>query len=464
MKLISRVLDGFTNVVAQLGTARDKTSFSSYAVRLIDRNVLYAAYQTAWLPQAIVDIPADDAVRKWRSWQAEQSQIEALEKEEKRLNVREKVRDSYRAARLFGGACIYLRTRDTDPAKPLDPERIGQGALLGLTVLTPSQITPDAINRDIASPYYGRPEFYRLNGDRATVRVHASRLVVLQGVPQIDVSLAIEGWGGSSLLAVMDAVTQADSTSANIAALVFEAKVDVFRFKGMADFLRSGGPDAEKVLASRLASQAVLKGINGAVVLDLDDEYEQKSATFASLPDVWDRFMLNVAGAARIPVTRLFGRSAAGLSGSGEGDERVYFDRISALQDLEIEPAMTVLDECLIRSALGSRPPEVWYTWNPLRQISETDRANIFKTTADAARALAGSAAGELLPLDALSDSLVNELVEQGVLPGLEQKIEEYGSLSEQATEEEPGDLVAEAAATDAATRNEGKDGAGRAV
>ena len=444
------------NVVAQLGTARDKSAYSGYSLALIDRNQLYAAYRTAWLPQAIVDTPADDAVRKWRAWQADQEQIEAIEAEEKRLNVRENVRDSYRAARLFGGACIYMRTRDTDPLKPLDPSRVGRGGLLGLTILTPNQLAPDQINRDIASPFYGRPEFYTLTGDKGHVKVHASRLVVFHGVPQLDVSLATDGWGDSALLAVMDAVTQADGASANIAALLFEAKIDVFRFKGMADFLKNGGPDADTALAKRLASQALLKGINGAVVLDHEDEYEQKSASFSSLPEVWDRFMLNVSGAARIPVTRLFGRSAAGLSGQGDGDERVYFDRIQALQELEIQPAMAVLDECLIRSALGERPPEVWYTWNPLRQISETDRATIFKTTADAARALAGPQAGELLPLDALSDALVNELVEQGVMPGLEQKIAEYGSLAEQGVDETPAEQIegqGGVAAADAAPR-----------
>lgn len=437
----AHVWDGFTNVVANLGTARDKAAHSAYALPMLDRQQLLVAYRSTWLAQAIVDVPADDAVRKWRAWQATPDQIGAIEAEEGRLRVRETVRDAIKAARLFGGAAIYIGTGDANPAEPLRPDRTGRGGLLTLTTLTPNQIAAEALNRDIASGYYGRPEFYTLAGERGQVRVHASRLVVLHGVPQIDVSMATDGWGDSVLMAAMRAVKDADSASANIAALLFEAKVDVFRFKGMAQALQQG-PEADMALANRLASQALLKGINGAVVLDRDDEYIQKSASFGGLPDVWDRFMLAVSGAARIPVTRLFGRSAAGLSGSGDGDERVYFDRVQATQELEIQPAMSALDECLIRSALGSRPPEIFYRWNPLRQITESERATIFKTTADAARALAGAQAGELIPVEALSDALVNELVEQGVLPGLEQAIEDYGSLAEQ---DDDGD--AEAAA-----------------
>ena len=96
-----------------------------------------------------------------------------------------------------------------------------------------------------------------------------------------------------------------------------------------------------------------------------------------------------------------------------------------------------MLDDCIIQIALGSRPPEIWFEWRPLRQVSEQERANIFKTTADAARAIAGAQAGELIPVEALSDALVNEFQEQGMLPGLDTAIAEYGTLGEQDDEGE---------------------------
>ena len=37
-----------------------------------------------------------------------------------------------------------------------------------------------------------------------------------------------------------------------------------------------------------------------------------------------------------------------------------------------LTPAMSVLDEVIIRSALGSRPPEIYYEWNILWQLSAT--------------------------------------------------------------------------------------------
>jgi len=427
------VADGLVNVAANLGTQRDKAAFSAYQYAPLGFEQLLASYRSAWLPRAIVDIPAQDATRKWRAWRAEADQITKIEKIEKRLRVRETVLQALIAARLFGGAAIYISTGERAADKPLDASKVRE--IKGLVVLTPMQMNPGQINRDIYSDYYGRPEHYELQSQGGSpIRIHASRLVVFEGASVPDITNQYSGWGDSVLQSTMDAVLQADSANANINSLIFEAKVDVFRFQGLMTQL---GANQDDMVVKRMSAQATIKGINGAVVLDKEDEYSQKSASFASLPDLMDRFMNNVAGASRIPVTRLFGRSSVGLSGTGDGDERVYFDHINHLQTTEIEPALHMLDECLIWTALGSRPEDIFYTWNPLRQVTEKERADIFKTTADAARAIAGTQAGELIPVDALSDALVNELVEQGVMPGLEAKVEEYGNLYEQREEDE---------------------------
>lgn len=432
MGIIKNFADGLVNIVANLGTGRDKAAHNQYVDTLLAGPALLAAYRNSWLARAIIDYPAEDSTRKWRQWRAEAEQITKIERLEKALHLKRRVQDAVTAARLYGGSAIYLNTKTAKQELPL---QVGKEEIRSLVVLTRNNLTPDQVVRDIDNPYYGRPEFYTLaTGDNAgQVRIHASRLVIFQGatVPS-DPSTAIvqQGWGDSVLQSTMDAVQQMDGTMANMASLVFEAKVDVLKFKGFADLLADEGNDAQ--VTRRLSTQAAMKGINGALVIDAEDDYEQKSANFAGLPDVVAKFMDAVAGASRIPVTRLYGRAAVGLSGSGDGDERVYFDRIGHIQATEIQPAMELLDECLIWQALGARPEEIYFEWRPLRQLTETERADIFSKTASAARSLAGNNEGALIPMDALSDSLVNEFTEQGMLPGLEQAIEEYGSLGEQ--------------------------------
>lgn len=435
------VNDSLRNVVANLGTSRDKASASQYIFTEYTDQHLIEAYRGAWLPRAIVDIPAEDATRKWRQWKAEADQIERIEALEKRLGVSRRIEAAYKMGRLLGGAALYISTNENDPRKPLRPERIRE--IRSLPMLTKMDLTPGPIVRDIESPYYGKPEYYKLNrrDGQPEVEIHASRLVLFDGHP-VPIGYGFAGyrdsplhgigsqaWGDSVLQSAMNAIMAHDNSVANIVSLIFEAKIDVLRFEGFSDQLADCGG---KSVIERAHLMAAMKGINGALVMDKLDEYDAKSASFGGLDALLERFGYLVAGAAEIPATRLFGRAVAGLSGSGDGDERVYYDRIGHDQTSKIEPAMAMLDECLIHVALGSRPPEIWFEWRPLRQVSEQDRATIFKTTADAARAIAGAQAGELIPVEALSDALVNELVEQGTLPGLDTAIKEYGSLGEQ--------------------------------
>lgn len=426
--------DGLQNVVANLGMGRDKAAHSVYVAGNMQPSELLDAYRASWLSKAIIDYPAEDATRKWRKWRAEAEQITLIERVEKRLHVAERVQDALVSARLFGGAAIYINVDGQDQNEPLVP--VAGKDIKSLVVLPRSSLTPSEIVRDIQSMYYGKPEYYTLTstGNGENVDIHASRLVIFIGstVPgDMGYSASFnQGWGDSVLQSTLETIKQVDSTMANMASLVFEAKVDVFKFEGFAEMLANTANDA--LVSRRLSNQAAMKGINGAVVIDTKDDYQQKNATFGGLPDVVTKFMDSVAGASRIPVTRLYGRAAVGLSGTGDGDERVYFDRIGHMQASEISPAMEVLDELIIWQALGSRPEEIYYQWAPLRQLSESERAEVFAKTATAARAIAGATAGELIGMDALSDALVNEFTEQGMLPGLDQAIKKYGSLGEQ--------------------------------
>ncbi|TPK14156.1 phage portal protein [Mesorhizobium sp. B2-5-11] len=445
--IITLARDSLTNLVSRMGTGRDKAASSYYAFTPLSDAELLNAYRTAWLPRKIVDIPAFDAVRAWRDWQAEGNVIEPIEAEENRLNVRGKVFEAKVRARLWGGAAIHIGTGDADLAAPLEIERIGKGGVKYLTVLSRRQLSAGEIDRDPASEFYGQPKFYTLTaGTTAQVQIHPSRLVIFQGNAQPDIDL-VEGqlsWGDSVLQSVMDAIKQADGTAANIASLVFEAKIDIIK---VPNFMASlANEDYKAKILERYTLANTAKGINGTLLLDKEEEYEQKSASFATLPDVLDRFLQIVSGAADIPATRLLGQAPAGMNATGESDLRNYYDRLSAMQQVEMTPAMHRLDECLIRSALGSRPADVYYEWAPLWGMSEKEKADVFKTKSDAARALAGgNGQSPLLPIDALSEALVNAFVEDGSLPGLEAAIEEFGTLAEQEPSEE--DIAAAAVA-----------------
>lgn len=416
--------DSLQNLVAGLGTGRDKASHSHYTVPEMDDQQLLNAFRGSWTAQKGVSIPAVDACRNWRNWQAEKEQIEQIEAEEERLNVKGKILEAMLKGRLFGGAAVFIGTGDRNTANELKPDTIRKGGVKYLAVMTRRQLTATEIEQDPQSPRYGKPKAYRLPG--STIEIHPSRLVIFIGTPHPDPELAIGngfGWGDSVLLAALPAVRRYDETVANVVSLVYEAKIDVINIPNLMTSMQD--KNYERQLLERLRLAATAKGINGTLLLDGQETHSSKSASFSTLPDVIAKTEQGVAGAFDVPITRMFGQSSTGLGANGEENTRNYYDNVASRQKLDMKPAMSVLDECLIRSALGDRPKEIHYAWAPLWQPTAKERADIGKTTADTIKVLKDSG---LFPDDALSEAAVNLLVEQSVMPGLEAAIKKFGA------------------------------------
>lgn len=434
-KVIQFATDSLRSFIGALGDPfRDKSASVYYDLPAWTDADLLNAYRGSWLPHKIVDIPAKDMVREWRDWQAEGDQIEKIEAEENRLNLRAKVFEAMVKARLFGGAGIYIGTGDTRPEEEFNPERIAAGGVRYLNVMLRRHLNAGDIETDPQSEWFGKPKWYDLQGPTGSVRIHPSRLVIFTGAPHPDEELSNvnRGWGESVLISVMDAIKNADATAANIASLVFEAKVDVIRVPQMMASLAD--PAYRQKLLDRFQLAAAAKGINQTLLLDKEEEYDQKSASFTNLPDILDRFLQIVAGAADIPLTRLLGMSPGGMNATGQHDMKNYHDRLKADQELHVTPAMHRLDEALIRSALGTRPPEVHYRWSPLEQMSEKEQAEIGDKIATTVEKMNNTG---LFPPEALARSAANAFVENGVFPGLEQAIDEAGGLPDYEMEAE---------------------------
>jgi len=80
--------------------------------------------------------------------------------------------------------------------------------------------------------------------------------------------------------------------------------------------------------------------------------------------------MLNVSGAAEIPVTKLFGRSPAGMNATGESDMRNYCEMISGLQERMLRPALERLLPVMVISCWGYLPEDLGFVFNPLTTMT----------------------------------------------------------------------------------------------
>lgn len=416
-------LDSLVNLVSGMGTGRDKSSSARYVEPGQDDAQMHAAYKASALVRRAVDLPAEDACREWREWQASAAEISAIEAEESRLGVQRKVMQALSMARLFRGSAILIGTGDADPSLPLNVLQVKRGGIKYLAVMSRLDVNPQDIDFDPTSPTFGLPKHYTFS--QSSQKVHPSRLVVFHGIPPLPgrgFGLQ-DGWGDSVLPGMLDALKRVDENAQNATTLVYESKVDVVKIPDFMRSMASRGEAYSTEVLKRLTLAATGKGISGMLVMDAAEEYEQKSASFSGLPEIMDRLMQLASAAAGIPMTLLFGMSPGGLNASGDADTRGYYDRVKVLQSLQVQPAMAVLDECLIGSALEKRPADLHYAWRPLWQVSAKERAENAEKLTNALSKIHGM---DVVSAEAIGKTVVNSLTESGAFPGLEGYAEEF--------------------------------------
>ena len=375
--------DGLENVVAGLGTDRDKRSYSVWAdPRILTRQELENMYRGSWLAKKIVNAVADDMTREWLHVTFDGEELgTTIEQAEKRFALKRKTNEALKWSRLYGGAVIIIGTRDRNLAKPLDVKNVRKGDLRYLHVVDRWRLSPaGSLNRDLESPNFGMPDSYVLA--ESTVQVHHTRVLRFNGekLPYFA-WLRNAMWDDSVLQHVMDSLMNCDTTTQAIATMMFESNVDVVKSEGLADVLAR--KDGEAVLTKRFQVAALLKSFNRMLLLDGTESYEKKQNSFANLDKVIQQFMIDVSGAADIPMTRLFGTSATGMNATGDNDVRNYYDMVSAKQEAELRPQLEYLYEVLVRSELGHMPEDFRFDFNPLWQLSETEQATVEKTRAE---------------------------------------------------------------------------------
>lgn len=363
-------MDSLSNLVANIGTNRDKRSHNQFGFQFVTPYELEAAYQSNWLARRIVDKPNEDALREWRTFSGKDAKKIAAE--ERRLGVQQKYLDACCWADLYGGAAMLMITGQ-DLSKPLDLDKVKKGGLKNIVVFDRWDIQPSQFNfTDPLAPNWMLPEVYTVvNGQQP---IHYSHVIRRTGarLPRRMAQFE-QGWGDSRLRRCMEDLRDVVATKGGIASLVLEANVDTISVKGLQGALASPQKEA---ITERYRLFGMLKGIINLGLLDSDhEEYERKSIAFSGLSQIMEQFMVWTAGAAEMPVTELWGQSAAGLSATGDGDLKTYHGTIKGKQDGQMRRDLERLDEVMLRSALGYYPDDIEFEWNPLYQKSSVEEA-----------------------------------------------------------------------------------------
>ena len=409
--------DSLTSLVSGMGNVqRDKLASTTYSYVELTDEQLTNAYRNSWVAKRLVDVPAMDAIKNWRVWQTDNDSLNALEQYEDKLSIKQKLLQTIIASRALGGAGLYIGTKDQDLLQPLDASKIKKDGLSYLIVFPRTALVAGELEDDVLSPYFGKPKYYEIVSNGNIVKIHPSRFVLFYGEQRLDewaYSGASRGWGDSVLQAAYNWMRNADSTGHNIASLIFEANINVFKIPDLFDKL--GDPEQESKIQKRLTLASASKGITGDLVMDSAEEFIRNSANFGGLSDILDRFIAYVGASQGIPANKFLGQANKGLS---DGSDLLanYYDDIKAVQTLEIQPALQILDECLIRSALGHKPDNISYSWQPLEQANAKEIAETGKILSEMASNLTSEG---LFEPQEIREAMINKLVNDNVLPNL---------------------------------------------
>ncbi len=387
------VMDAFSNPLFRLGYgSQSPLEATEYPLTRLTGNyaLLNSLYRDNWVVQNVVGIIPDDMTKKWFTvtGQASPERLRELERVQAATALRESVNEGLRWGRLYGGAAglIVIKGQEWAMDRPLDPSAVLPGSFQGLYILDRwCGITPEG-----GLVYDGRgrmePEYYTVSGEggAAVARIHHSWIVRFIGreLPCLERAAELY-WGESEVEALYQDMVKHDNVSANMAALIFRANVDTMEVQNLDQLFSLASGEAQRRFWRTMQAQSVMQSNFGTRLVNKGDQVHNTQYTFTGLKEVYEAMCLDLAGASRIPMTKLFGRSPEGMNATGESDLRNYYDYVDSLRESKLRPILERLLPILCMSAWGAAPDGLEITFPPLWTPKADEVAKIARDKAD---------------------------------------------------------------------------------
>lgn len=389
---VKRALDGYSNVPANLGAgANNLVQTANYVMERFtwDYYTINILFRDNWIAKAIIEKPANEMLKNGFSIH---SQIEP-DKIDKIMNIWQKTKTQNKFlkclkwARLYGGCLLIpMIENQGDLSKPLDYETIMPDSYKGcFTVDRWSGVSPSIeLVDNITDPDFGQPEYYDVSDNTTgkTFRIHHSRVIKMIGreMPYWE-EIAETYWGASELEHVYTELKKRDDTSANISFLIFLANIRVFKMDGMSQMLSIGDQQAAQRVYETMKTMNHLMCNTGTLAIDKEEDFAMHGYSFTGINDVYESFMLDISGAAEIPVDKLFGRSPSGFN-SGAETLQNYYDTIDEKRETYVREPLEKIVKIITMSALGEIPDDIEIDFNPVRRPSDLEKSDLAQKNA----------------------------------------------------------------------------------
>jgi len=363
--LLSSIFGGGMMGGAPLSSPYQLTYDNSYSLLTLNRIILTYAYSTHGPLQTVIDQPVEDAFRGGLIIESDELDGEDVTRLKEYMDsfVLPAVKRVMKWAALFGGAGLIINT-DQDPETELNREGISQDSPLAFIDADRWELLLNFTQEDKTEcpyNYYGQ-------------KIHKSRVVKIQGkeAPSF-LRQRLQGWGMSDVERMIRPLQAFLKNEDAVYELIDEVKTDVWRIQDYNASLLAGG--APELIKRRLEIATMGKNYHNALILDKEDEYEQKQVSFSGLPEILNQNRIGMAASFKMPMTKLFGISAAGFN-SGEDDIENY----NSIVESEIRAKATeIINEILPMACrqLFGYEPDVSFKYKALRVLSSVEEENL---------------------------------------------------------------------------------------
>ena len=373
-------LDGWKNLLSGLGGRRDKTSYTrpSPVTRLTDVE-LAALYYGDPIAADAVDYLPEDMTKAGFEVNGDTGELEQAFNE---LHGPEKFKEALAYTELYGGAIILMDIEGGGTYdQPYDPAKGKR--VRSLRVYPRTRIELGLMQQVVLpeSPYFEDYEHFVIRKtDGSTFTAHASRCLIFKSPIRVDPTMAgfVEYeryWGLSAVLRYYDAVAAYGTLIQGLTHLSQELAVGKYKLSNLEQLVAEGD---YRSINRRMDAIDMQKSIVNGVFLGEGEDYTREQLTLSGVDALTDRFMMHIAAATRYSVTRLFGRSAAGLNATGKGDQDNYYDRVKSAQTNRMTPPLIRLLEVLNNSLkVLPKGEKIAVTYNPLYPMDSTQEADV---------------------------------------------------------------------------------------
>lgn len=163
------------------------------------------------------------------------------------------------------------------------------------------------------------------------------------------------------------------------------------------------------------------RGVLNGVAVDSEDDYTIQDSQVAGINLLIQEMQVAVAAESGIPVTLLFGRSPGGQNATGDADFEGYYNGVERIRGRQLKGAAEriVALICAQNTVKGKTPDNWTIRWQPLKQLSEKEVADIDKVKADTLNVTA-QAIASAVGTSGLSEQEAHDFMRRERLFGLE--------------------------------------------